>query len=105
VESIRTHEVALSRKLIEGLHSIPGANTYGTADPEQQTASVSFNISGRALSDLGLWLDEEFGVLCRVGLHCSSAAHRTLGTFPDGTVRFGLSAFSTSNEVEGDHDI
>jgi selenocysteine lyase/cysteine desulfurase len=46
-----------------------------------------------------LRLDEEHGVMCRVGLHCAPAAHKTLGTFPDGTVRFGLSAFNTLEEV------
>jgi selenocysteine lyase/cysteine desulfurase len=37
--------------------------------------------------------------MCRVGLHCAPAAHKTIGTFPDGTVRFGLSAFNTLEEV------
>jgi len=37
--------------------------------------------------------------MCRVGLHCSPATHKTLGTFPDGTVRFGLGAFNTIEEV------
>ena len=47
----------------------------------------------------GLRLDDEYGILCRVGLHCAPAAHRTMGTFPHGTVRFGLSAFNTAEEV------
>jgi selenocysteine lyase/cysteine desulfurase len=38
--------------------------------------------------------------MCRVGLHCAPAAHRTLRTFPDGTVRFGLSAFNTQDQVD-----
>jgi cysteine desulfurase / selenocysteine lyase len=38
--------------------------------------------------------------MCRVGLHCAPAAHRTLGTFPTGTVRFGLGAFNTAEDVE-----
>ena len=37
--------------------------------------------------------------MCRVGLHCSPAAHRTLGTFPGGTVRFGLGVLNTTEEV------
>jgi selenocysteine lyase/cysteine desulfurase len=44
-------------------------------------------------------LYEEYAIMCRVGLHCSPAAHRTLGTFPAGTVRFGLGAFNTRDEV------
>ena len=100
VQAIRAHEVALTQSLIEGLRSIPGAIVHGTLDPELQTATVSFNIDGMRPSLVGLRLDDEYGIGCRVGLHCAPTAHRTLGTFPDGTVRFGLSAFNTADEVE-----
>jgi selenocysteine lyase/cysteine desulfurase len=63
-------------------------------------ATISFNIQGVASSEAGLRLDEEYGILCRVGLHCAPAAHRTLGTFPEGTVRFGLSYLNREEEVE-----
>jgi cysteine desulfurase/selenocysteine lyase len=100
VQAIRAHEVVLTQSLIEGLRSIPGAIVYGTLDPELQTATVSFNIDGMRPSLAGLRLDDEYGIECRVGLHCAPTAHRTLGTFPDGTIRFGLSAFNTAEEVE-----
>ncbi|MBN1659191.1 MAG: aminotransferase class V-fold PLP-dependent enzyme [Anaerolineae bacterium] len=99
VAAIRAHEVALTQALIEGLQAITGVTVYGTLDPELQTATVSFNVDGMAPSEAGLRLDDEHGILCRVGLHCAPAAHRTLGTFPAGTVRFGLSAFNTAEEV------
>jgi len=38
--------------------------------------------------------------MCRVGLHCSPAAHKTIGTFPTGTVRFSMSWFNTFKEVD-----
>jgi len=100
VESIRAHEVELTQRLIAGLKAIPGVTVYGGHDAELQTATVSFNIAGMASSAVGLRLDDEYGVMCRVGLHCAPAAHRTIGTFPDGTVRFGLSSFNTLQEVE-----
>ena len=108
VEGIRAREVALTQELIAGLREIPSADSgqvpavtvYGTLDAELQTATVSFNIAGMAPSEVGLRLDEEYGIMCRVGLHCAPAAHKTIGTFPDGTVRFGLSTFSTREEVE-----
>jgi selenocysteine lyase/cysteine desulfurase len=99
VESIRAHEVALTRALLDGLRAIPGVTVYGTRDPERQTATVAFNIAGMSPSEAGLRLDDEFGILCRVGLHCAPAAHKTIGTFPDGTLRFGLGAFNTAEEV------
>ncbi|MFH2104142.1 MAG: aminotransferase class V-fold PLP-dependent enzyme [Chloroflexota bacterium] len=100
VEPIRAHEASLCRQLIAGLRSVPGATVYGPLDPQLQTATVSFNLAGLQPSQVGQRLDEDYGVLCRVGLHCAPAAHRTLGTFPTGTVRFGLGAFNTSAQVE-----
>ena len=61
---------------------------------------MSFNINGKEPSEVGLRLDEEHGILCRVGLHCAPAAHRTMETFPTGTVRFSLGAFNTAADVQ-----
>ena len=38
-------------------------------------------------------------VMCCVGLHCAPAAHKTLGTFPSGTVRLALGAFTTADQI------
>ncbi len=105
VDNIRAHEVTLTQQLIHGLRAIPGVTVYGGLDANRQTATVSFNIAAIdgsivAPSEVGLRLDDEYAVLCRVGLHCAPAAHKTLGTFPVGTVRFGLGAFNTAQEVE-----
>jgi cysteine desulfurase family protein len=99
VEAVRTHEVALARQLIDGLRAIPGVTVYGGLDAAHQTATVSFNVEGLEPSEVGLRLDDEHAILCRVGLHCAPAAHKTLGTFPRGSVRFGLAAMNTSEEV------
>jgi cysteine desulfurase family protein len=100
VDAIRDHEVKLAQRLIEGLGDIPDVTVYGGLDANRQTATVSFNIASMEPSEVGLRLDEEYGILCRVGLHCAPAAHKTIGTFPTGTVRFGLGAFSTLKEVD-----
>lgn len=100
IDQIRSHEIQLTRRLLEGLTSISGVSVYGVQNAEQQIATVSFNIRDKAPSEIGLRLDEEFGVLCRVGLHCSPASHKTIGTFPAGTVRFGLGFFNTADEID-----
>jgi len=100
VDAIRAHETELAQRLIEGLGDTPGVTLYGGLDAQRQTATVSFNIDGIAPSEVGLRLDEEYELMCRVGLHCAPAAHRTMGTFPRGTVRFGLGALNTVQEVE-----
>lgn len=99
VETIQSHERALTALLLDGLGQIPGVKIYGPRDASSQTATVSFNLTGMDVGEVGLRLDEEYGILCRVGLHCSPAAHRTIGTYPDGTVRFGLGAMNTHAEV------
>jgi cysteine desulfurase/selenocysteine lyase len=98
--AIRQHEVELIARLVDGLGRIPGVTVYGPRDPARQTATVSFNVAGLEPSDVGLRLDDEHGILCRVGLHCAPTAHKTLGTFPRGTVRFGLGVFNTLDEVD-----
>jgi cysteine desulfurase family protein len=98
--AIHAHEVDLVRRLIAGLTAIPGVTVYGPRDAELQTATVSFRVEGLRTDEVGQRLDADAGLMCRVGLHCAPAAHRTLGTFPEGTVRFGLGAFNTVAEVD-----
>jgi len=100
MEKIRRHEEALTAQLIKGLKAVPGVTLYGGHDVARQMATVSFNVGGLEPSEVGFQLDEEYGILCRVGLHCAPSAHKTIGTFPTGTVRFGLSYFNTKEEVE-----
>ena len=100
IEKIRDHERKLTARLIQGLLEIPGAVVYGSGDAEKQCATVSFNLKDWVPSDLSFRLDEEFGILTRVGLHCAPSAHRTIGTFPEGTVRVSMSYLNTEEEVE-----
>ncbi len=97
---IRAHEIELTQSLIDGLGAIQGVIVHGTRNATQCTAVVSFTIQGREVSEIGWRLDEEFGMLSRVGLHCAPAAHRTLGTFPKGTVRLAPSVFTTRAEIQ-----
>jgi cysteine desulfurase/selenocysteine lyase len=100
VAAIRQHEMWVTQRLLDGLQEVPGVVVYGGLDAARQAATISFNIEGMLQSEVGLQLDEEFEIMCRVGLHCAPAAHKTLGTFPQGTVRFGLGCFSTVEEVD-----
>ena len=100
VDNIREKEVSLTRRFLDGIEPIPGVTLCGPKDAMDRTAVVSFNIRGASPSDLALVLDEQFGILCRPGLHCAPAAHRTIRTFPDGTVRFSFGCFTTKEEIE-----
>jgi cysteine desulfurase family protein len=100
INNIRTHEMALTQELIDGLEDIPKVRIYGGRNANYQTATVSFNIDGMESSEVGIRLDQEYGIMCRVGLHCAPVSHKTIGTFPEGTVRFGLGVFNTIEEVK-----
>ncbi|HEY9076436.1 MAG TPA: aminotransferase class V-fold PLP-dependent enzyme [Anaerolineaceae bacterium] len=100
ISTIHQQEQELTSRLLDELRSIPGVQVYTPPEKYRRVSVISFNIQGIEPSEVGFTLDDEFGILSRVGLHCAPAAHRTLGTFPSGTVRFGLSAFTTPAEIE-----
>jgi len=99
IDAIRAHECALTHALIDGLGSLPGIMVYGPDDVAKRTAVVSFTAAGLRVSEIGFHLDEKYGILCRVGLHCAPSAHRTIGTFPEGTVRLAPGIFTTLEDV------
>ncbi len=100
VEKIRAHEQELTQRLLDGLGAIPAVTIYGPCDPRKQTATVSINISGKQPSEVAEMLEDEFDIAVRVGLQCAPAAHKTIGTFPAGTVRISMSYFTTAGEVD-----
>jgi cysteine desulfurase / selenocysteine lyase len=99
IAAIREQDQELTQALVEGLEAIPRLALYGPTDAAQRTATVSFTVAGRRVSEIGLRLDDQFGILCRVGLHCAPAAHRTLGSYPEGTVRFAAGACTRLDEI------
>ena len=99
IEEIHAHLKTLSRALIDGLSAFPEVKLYGTIDPARSIAVVSFTVAGRLVSEIGFRLDEEYGILSRVGLHCAPAAHKTIGSFPEGTVRLAPGVFTTTEDI------
>jgi cysteine desulfurase family protein len=97
---IHATELQATEKLAGGLRAMPGATVYGPATGEPRCAVLSFNLAGWSVSQLALELDERYGILCRVGLHCAPRAHRSLGTFPDGTARLAPGPFTTPDDIE-----
>jgi cysteine desulfurase family protein len=100
VEQIHQIEISLTGKLIEGLNAIPQLKLYGPESIKDRIATLSFNLRQIPPSDVASRLEKEFGILCRPGLHCAPASHRTIGTFPQGAVRFGISLFNTEAHIE-----
>ncbi len=97
---VQAHEAALAARLLSGLREIPGVRVHGPADPRRQVAVISVTVEGWEPVDLGAALDSAFGIAVRPGLHCAPAAHRTLGTFPRGTVRLSPGLTTTEDDVD-----
>jgi cysteine desulfurase family protein len=100
LSNIREKEERLTKLLMDGLTAIPGVDIYGNSHPGDRVAIVSFNISGLTPSEVALQLEEDFRIMCRPGLHCSPVAHKTLGTFPEGSVRLSLGYFNSVHDIE-----
>lgn len=99
VENIHARESRMIRRLIDGISDITGVEVIAREAPAR-TPVASFRIKGMSVSEAGYSLDREFGICVRVGLHCAPWAHRTFGTFPEGTLRASLSVFNTEEEVD-----
>ncbi len=96
---IREHEVALRRLLREQLLRIPRVTVYGPADAAECSGSLSFTIGNTDCGEIGYILENNYGILCRTGLHCAPLAHKAIGTFPGGTVRLSPGFFTTPDDI------
>lgn len=92
------HELALAHYLEEQLAELNGLQLYTPVT--RGTSVVSFTVSGLNPADLGYMLDVGFDIAVRTGLHCAPLAHRTLGSFPEGSVRVSPGYSTTREQLE-----
>lgn len=100
IENIHNHELALTKAFLEGLHTITGVNIIGKQDIQDRTAVVSITIDGMDAASIAYELESTYHIMTRVGLHCAPRAHQTLGTYPEGTVRFSFGYANSHEDVE-----
>jgi cysteine desulfurase family protein len=100
VEAVQMRERSVLTRFLAGASTIPGVTLYGTADPARRCGIASLNVTGVGPSDVSFILDSSFAIMTRAGLHCAPSAHRTLGTFPEGTVRMSFGWHNTVAEVD-----
>jgi selenocysteine lyase/cysteine desulfurase len=100
IDAASEHEARLVRRLADGLRAIDGVRLHGWSDDVPHTGILSFTVDGCDTGDLARRLDREHGIMLRPGLHCAPAAHRRLGTFPNGTLRAGIGPFNTESDVD-----
>lgn len=100
IHKIHEREMYLTEHFLKGISSIPKIELVGLNNTTSRTAVVSINIKNHDNSDVAFILDETYNLMTRVGLHCSPNAHKTLHTYPQGTLRFSFGYFNTIEEIE-----
>jgi cysteine desulfurase family protein len=99
IDTIRAKEMCLTELFIKESKNIPTIKLIGIPTTKNRAAVVSLDFTPNDLDNgiISHNLSENYGIMTRCGLHCAPSAHKTLGTFPNGTVRF---SFSHSNSKE-----
>jgi cysteine desulfurase family protein len=98
-ETIEGRDGALKKDLLAGLEGIGNVTIYGNRERNRGGLPViAFNIKGKLPSEVGYELNRR-EIYVRVGLQCSPVAHKTIGTFPEGTVRVSPGYFTTDGDV------
>lgn len=100
IDNIRQYKKELTKYFIEEVIEIDGIKVYGPLDLNKQAAVVSINITDISSSEIAYILDEEYNIAVRSGMHCAPLAHKTIGSFQQGTVRFSFGIFNTYEEID-----
>ncbi|PIE51650.1 cysteine desulfurase [Candidatus Fermentibacteria bacterium] len=100
LQEIHRRKLLTAGALADGIAGIPGAKVYRPKKGKPWTAVVSFTLAGCSTSEIAHYLASEYDICCRHGFHCAQYAHRTIGTFPGGTVRLSPGIFTEAEEIE-----
>lgn len=100
IDNIRDHEKKLAKAFIDGLKEIKDVKIYGPRDMEKQAPVISINIGEEDSSEVSYILDQVFNVAVRPGLHCAPLAHRTIGCYEQGCIRFSVGPFNTIDDIK-----
>lgn len=99
VEQIGQQEHRLAEYARTALGEISGCTLFGPLDAEKRSAVVSLAIAGWDPAFLAFQLDHQYGIAVRAGLHCAPRAHRTIGSYPAGTLRISPGFFNTVDDI------
>lgn len=104
LQAINEKELSLTGYFLEQLQALDDTGRHiriiGKKDLTDRNAVVSIQTPEIDMSQVAWQLDNEYGVMTRVGLHCAPSAHKTLGTYPAGTIRFSFGPENTKNELD-----
>lgn len=99
IDNIRAEEMKLAGAFMEKISEMDGVRIVGPNRVENRAPVVSLDFLNEDNAQVAFALDSEYGIATRTGLHCAPNAHKTLNTYPQGTVRFAFGHFNTMDEV------
>lgn len=100
IETLENHEKTLSKRFLEGIYGLKNVKLYGATVHEGRTGVFSVGFLNCDNAEAAWRLEREFGILTRCGLHCAPSAHKTLGSFPEGSVRFSTGWANTEADID-----
>lgn len=102
LDEIRKHELKLTGQFLDGLSNLENQKKIriiGKRDCRNRLGVVSIQTLQKELSQAAFELDNTYGIMTRVGLHCAPSAHKILQTYPVGTIRFSFGYWNTEEEI------
>lgn len=100
IDQIYKREIELTKRFMTGLEGTEGLRIIGPDKDTLRTPVVSLDFPELDNAEVSYYLEKNYGIATRVGMHCAPSAHKHLGTFPQGTVRFSFSSFNTTEEID-----
>lgn len=100
IQNIHKKKMGLTGYFLEKLREFAQVRIVGKQDIKDRVAVVSVDFQSIDNAIAAFELEQRYGIMTRVGLHCAPIAHKSLHTYPQGTVRFAFTV--ANNEVEVD---
>ena len=100
IDNMRKEKMEITKYFLDQVKEIDGVEVAGKKTVEGRLGVVSIDFEGFDNSIVSFYLSNRYKIMTRVGMHCAPRAHKTLKTFPQGTVRFSFSHFNTKEEVD-----
>lgn len=103
VAAMGAHELAMARRLYEGVAGTPGVTVFGdwpVVGGGARTGVVALNVAGLSSAEVSDALMDGWDIATRPGAHCAPLMHRALGTERQGIVRLSTSWFTTPEEID-----